>query len=204
MTWTEEYENILKDWKAKSFVYMWLQLKSGYHFIFLNNILTYPVIILSSVTSAALFTSDNELLRTILAIFSVITVVLTGIALEISPGEKLEKHMSSMKRHATLIRNIDYCLSLPKHIRADPTIFIEKVSIEMDFIAENENVVPRYVIRRFEKKFGKIDKLLYGEEIIDLLAEDIKTVKTVLKLIKNPTYNKTNSDDSENQSNKKA
>lgn len=203
MTWTEEYENILKDWKAKSFVYMWLQLKSGYHFIFLNNILTYPVIILSSVTSAALFTSDNELLRTILAIFSVITVVLTGIALEISPGEKLEKHMSSMKRHATLIRNIDYCLSLPKHMRADPTIFIEKVSIEMDFIAENENVVPRYVIRRFEKKFGKMDKLLYGEEIIDLLTEDIKTVKTVLKLIKNPTYNKTNSDDSENQSNKK-
>lgn len=187
--WSNDYEKILKEWKARSFVYMWLQLKSGYYYMYINDLLTYPVIVLSSISSATLFASDDYIARIIIAVFSIISVILTGVLLELCPGQKTEEHSACMKRHATLIRNIDYCLSLPPQMRTDPIGFIDKVSTEMDFISENDNVIPKRVIHKFENRFGNLDKLLYGEEIMDLIAEDIKTMKIATKLLRHHNDN---------------
>lgn len=192
--WSDDHEKILKEWKARSFVNMWLQMKTGYFYSTVNDLLTYPIIVISSISSAALFAiHSNNTYRLVIAMMSMIVVILTGIMLEMSPGQRIEQHMSCTKRYAMLIRNIDFCLSIPRQMRAPPMSLIDKVSSEMDFIADNEDVIPKVIIWRFEKKFGSLDKLLYGDEIMDLLAEDIKTTRMATKLMRNTSKRTTSS-----------
>ena len=65
--WTTEYEVILKDWKAKLFVNMWLNLKTGYYYKRINDCLTYPVIAISSFCSATIFASNFDVSDPILS-----------------------------------------------------------------------------------------------------------------------------------------
>jgi hypothetical protein len=193
--WNTDYEKILKEWKARSFVSMWLQLKSGYYYVRINDWLTYPVIALSSVGSATLFASNSNTARLVIAMFSIITVIITGLLIELCPGQKAEQHMSTMRRYTTLIRNIDYCLALPPHMRPEPITFIDKTNIEMDNISEYENIIPKFIIAKFERRFGNLDKLLYGDEIVDLLAEDIKQTRIATKLLlRNESRNTTSTE----------
>lgn len=191
--WNTDYEKILKEWKAKSFVNMWLNMKSSYYYNSLNDWLTYPVIILSSISATILFSTDISIARLIIAIFYICTVIIAGLLIELSPGQKSEQYMVSARRYTILIRNIDYCLSIPPYMRTDPIKFIEKVNIELDNIADVENIIPKYIIKNFEKQYGSIEKLLYGEEIIDLITEDIKTMKIASKLLSRTSLNR-NSD----------
>lgn len=66
--WKEQHENILKEWKMKCFVNMWLQDASAYYYLNIHNWLTYPVIIITSLSSAALFATDNEVMKYIVGV----------------------------------------------------------------------------------------------------------------------------------------
>jgi len=183
--WSEEHENILKEWKAKAFVSMWLNTHSSYYYLRINDFFTYSMIITSSISSTLLFISDNNILRLIIAIFSTLLVIITGLLIELCPGQKSEQYISVAKRYTSLIRNIDYCLSVPSYMRENPLVIIERTNEELDNIAESENIIPKRILNIFEKKFGNIDKLLFGDEIIDLIKAEFKQFKNATKLLKN-------------------
>ena len=180
-SWSTEHEKILKTYRARSFVNMWMQLRSGYYFIRLNDFLTYPIIFISSVSSAALFISNNNVIRLIIAILSTINVIITGLLIESSPGQKKEQHMACMKQYLSLIRTIDFCLNIPRNMRAPPITFLDRVNSQMDSIEYSEYVIPKHVVRNFEKKFGSLDKMFYGEEIANLIVEDIKHYNVIMR-----------------------
>jgi hypothetical protein len=181
--WKKEYEKILKEWKARAFINMWLQLNSSYYYNFLNNALTFPVIILSSVSSATIFAVDNQIARYVIATFSIMSVIMTSLMMEFSPDQKKEEHLSTTRQYSKMIKDIDYCLSLPLEMRPEPIQYIDKINNEFDNINENEAIVPKSIIRKFESKFGNLDKILYGEAIVNILLEDINTTRIATRLI---------------------
>lgn len=195
--WNYDYEKILKNWKAQAFINMWLHSKSSYYYNTVNNILTYPVIILSAVSGATLFATDFYITRFIIAILSLITVIVACLLLELSPDQKSEQYLDISRKYTTLIRNIDYCLSIPFHMRENPVKFIENINIELENIADIEDIIPKFIINKFEKKYGNLDKILYGDEIIELLTDDIRTTNAAVtiasKFLKNRTLHKKNS-----------
>ena len=172
--WTSDYEKIVVEWRAKSFVNMWLQLKSAYYYETINDILTYPMIVFSSVSGATIFATDTLYTRLIIAILSLITVVITGILIEVRPGQKAEAHFACMRCYTALIRNMDYCTSLPFNLRPEPIHYIDKVNNEIIRMSDQDILIPKFIITKFEKKFGNLDRILYNNEIVDLLEEDIK------------------------------
>jgi len=171
------------------FINMWLQLHSAYYYKFVNDLLTYPVILLSSFCSITLFASDDIQIKFVIALLSSINVILTGILIELNPGQRMEQYMGITKRYSTLIRSIDFCLSMPSHMREDPKDIIDKFGSEFDNLAEGDLIVPKYVLFRFRIKYGDVDKLRYGEEIIDLLTEDMAVVTYIEKRIKSKIKN---------------
>ncbi len=82
-----------------------------------------------------------------------------------------------------MIKDIDYCLSLPVEMRPEAIQYIDKINTEFDNINENEAIVPKSIIRKFEYKFGNLDKILYGEAIVNILQEDINTTRIATRLI---------------------
>lgn len=187
--WIHDYETIIKDWRAKAFVNMWLQLKSGYYYERINDLLTYPILVLSSVSGATIFTFDNHYTQLIIAYLSLLTVIVTGILVEVRPGEKATGHFACMRLYSSLIRNINYTISLPIELRPEPIKYINNLNDEISNITENDMIIPLFVISWFERKFGNLDRLIYGQEIVNLIEEDIKQ-KSLLEQLWTPKQKK--------------
>lgn len=183
--WSEKHEEILKEWKAKCFVNFWLQDASAYYFAKMYNWLSYPVIIISSVSSAALFATDNHVTKTVLGVFALVSGIITAVARQMKPGETHQQHALMTRRYHNLIRNIDTCLSLTQQLRPHPTIFIERIGVEIDNLMDSQLDPPYGIIRRFESEYGPIDRMLYGEDIVELMKMEIQTSRMFRRIKKN-------------------
>lgn len=173
--WKEQHENILKEWKMKCFVNMWLQDASAYYYLNIHNWLTYPVIIITSMSSAALFATDNEVMKYIVGVLTLSSGILTAITRHMKPGELHQHHLLTSRRYQNLIKNIDACLTLTKCLRPAASSFIDKVSNEMDNLSSSQVEPPYRIINKFEYIYGSLDKKLYGEDIVELLKLELKT-----------------------------
>lgn len=187
MNWKKEHETILKQWKSKIFVKLWLQNQSSYFYKYLNNLLSYPIIILSSASSATLFVSNQNTsssVNLIVGLLTLITGILASINRHLKPSEVETNYKLTTHKYSNLIRNIDSTLSLTENMREPVDIFLERVSQEIDTIEENELEPLVYVKNKFEKQYGSIDRMLYGEDLIQILklGKKIKKIYEEFKL----------------------
>lgn len=188
MDWNEEHVSILREWKAKCFVNLWLQDRSAYYYLTMHNWFSYPVIIISTASSAALFSTDNEVIKYLSASFSLCSAILTAITRQMKPGELHQQYLMTSHRYQNLIRSIDTCLSLAPTLRAQPAMFIEKTGMELDGLSNAALDPPMQVRKSFETKYGPLDKILYGEDIVEVMRLDIEAnnkVREVRKTRKN-------------------
>jgi hypothetical protein len=181
-SWTPAHEQILKEWKAKAFVYLWLQSNSCYYYVRLYNWLAYTVIVFSSFASATMFSITSSpdgctthllgvhigVVQYIIGTVSLVSALLTGVIRQLRPGEMYQQHATMSKRYHTLIRSIDVCLSLIDTLRPDPAMFIERVGLELDNLANNQVDPPLRIIKLFEKTYGPLERILYGEDVVEL------------------------------------
>lgn len=168
---------------------MWLQITSSYFYRRVHDILSYPVIVITSFSTIVVMTpyngtSYNTWFKYVLGILSLISGVLTVVTRHIQPGEMHEHYSHTGKRYQTLIRKIDTCLDLPEDMRKPPQVFIESIKTEIEAISEHQLYPPVYVIKLFEKKFGNIDQKMFGENIIELIKADIRNRRQARRIMK--------------------
>jgi len=181
--WTENHENILREWKAKSFVNLWLNTASAYYYYKIYDMLTYPVIVFTSISSAALFMgTQSEIIKYMVSGISIITSILTVITRQMRPGELYQEYSNTAKHYKSLIRLIDTCLDLPIELRSPPDVFIERVKTEINALSTTQLFPPLHVLRLFENKFGSLEQKMFGEDIVEVLQHDIETRKMVRKI----------------------
>jgi len=175
--WCDTHEHILHDWKTKAFIDMWLQRESAAYFSNLDTLLTYPIIILSSISGITLFVASALWATYIVSGASILVAILTALSRQIKPNEMYQQHMYIASRYASLIRSVDTCLELPRLMRPDPDVLIEKIGSEVDNLNTTQLSPPMYIIQRFESLYGPIHLLMFGDDILQLLFKDLSTVK---------------------------
>jgi hypothetical protein len=121
---------------------------------------------------------------------SLLSAILTGVIRQLKPGEMYQQHASTAKRYHTLIRGIDACLSLTCILRPDPAIFIEKAGGELDNLANNQVDPPLSVIKKFEEIYGPLERILYGEDVVELWKIRYQTSRIEAKMRK--SFNSSN------------
>lgn len=182
LIWREEHEDILRKWKARCFVNLWLCVASGYFYTVLHNWLSYPVIIMSSVSSAALFSFGAQKVKMVLGVVTLACGIVTCIIRHLKPGEMYQNHSSIAKRYLNLIRTIDTCLSLTYNMRPAPDIFIDRIGNEIDMLETSQIDPPVMILKRFEQRYGAIHRVLYGDDIVELMKIEMEASKLVNKL----------------------
>ncbi len=180
--WNENYEIILKEWKAQLFTKMWLQDKSAYFYNIISNILSYSIIFLTAFSSATLFSTEDIIFKYIIGSISLLNGILVTLSRQIKPGEKYQKYLLMSKKYMKLIKKIDKMIDIPKNMRTIPEEFIDKIKNEIETLDKEELTPPLRIVKNFENKYGKLEQALYGENIIQLLEEDIKTIEEVKNL----------------------
>jgi hypothetical protein len=180
--WNKIHEEILKEWKAKCFVNLWLQNGSAYYYTKMYNYLSYPVIAISSVVSAALFSTNNEYVKFGIGLLTLASGVLTAITRQMKPGELNQQHASIAKRYENIIRAMDTCLSLTQDMRPTPASFLEKMGNEIDILEAHQIDPPLSVVKKFENQYCPLHRALYGEDLIELMKIEMNANKVYSKM----------------------
>ncbi len=175
--WKPDQERILANWKAKTFINLWLHTYSIYYYERLYDLLTYPIIIISVANSVTIFTTNNKIINIFVGVLIMCNVFLTKLAQQINPGILIQQHNILYRKYLNLVRNIDTCLSLSPDMRPHPTLFLEKIMNEINTLADVPLNAPNYILNRFERKYGVIDQLLYSRNIHDILQLKMKHKK---------------------------
>jgi len=98
------YNVLWTEWKKKAFVEFYLQLQSLYVYRRIHNSITYPMILLSTIAGATIFSSNSQAIQYVAATFSMLSALLTGMLRQIRPGEIATEHLSAMRRWSTKLR----------------------------------------------------------------------------------------------------
>jgi hypothetical protein len=168
-------DKVLSKWKSQVFVHMRLQSLAHYHHTRTYNWLSYLTILFSGVTTASVIGSDSLGARYSSAILSMLIIVLTSLIRHIRPSECAQKHAESAQRFETLLQSMHSFKSLPSNLRAEDADFIEQMKSTLDELITSQLDVPSHVITAYEKKFGPIDGILYGDDVICVVANNLRT-----------------------------
>jgi hypothetical protein len=195
----EQWRTLLERCKTKLFVQLWLQERSVYYFDWCNNVFAYSIILISSASSATLFSSTTSYVQYIVGTMSMVCGILTAVSRQMKPAERYQEHCITAERYQVLISKIDTYLSKPRSVEHDDSKFMTEVEFEINQLVASSLKPPAWVRRQFRKKYGNINTMLYGKEILDLMMKDtlaskyLKAIKSNIQESKIVTFKDVNS-----------
>lgn len=162
MEWYDEHENLLKEWAEKARFYSWMHHKTSIAYSRLNNMLTLPLIIISTINGSANFTmvgnkTGNVFYTTIfpmiIGTMGISTAILSSLTKFYKTAELTEKHIMFYRHFNILVRNICLELSMPRTQRKTPSEILNVNRHEFDRLVSEAPNIPEHIIVEFNKRF---------------------------------------------------
>lgn len=166
--WTEKNEKLLMKWAEKAAGYRWLHNMARINFKKTHDYLSYPTIVLSSITGVGGFavlnpsgsenTSESSkqnilMIQYLFAFMNVIGGIITSISKFNNSLQLSEAHSSMCIQYSKFYRNIDMELSLEKTNRVNAIKFVAKCRQEYDRLLSEAPDIPYNCILAFNKDF---------------------------------------------------
>jgi len=201
--WCPKQEKLLIRWAEKAAGYRWLHNHARMFYKKQNDWLSYPCIIISSITGVGGFAvlSPNDqnmsteqkqkivIFQYFFAFMNVIAGILTSISKFNNSSRMMEAHSVMSVQYSKFYRNIDMELSLETKYREDVLEFVNKVRLEYDRLLDEAPDIPGHTIEAFNETFpGKENKpdVCNGLSIISqdmTKSDEIRTSNVVKKWI---------------------
>ena len=157
--WQEYHENILIDWGDKGLCYRWLHSKCCSKYIFLRNLFTIPVIIMSTLTGTANFAIERipiayqGYVQVGIGSINIFAGIITTISQFLKINELSEAHRVSAISWDKFYRNIKLELVKAPCDRTDVTYVIKTCKDEYDRLMESSPNIDPSIIKKFNNTF---------------------------------------------------
>lgn len=172
MKWITTHVDLLMAWKGQAFVHLWTQAATMYVYRRIYTLLSFPILIISSVTGTIVY-SNLPSIKYIISALSVLTAILTSLQRQVRPSERAQEHLAIVQKYSVLIRNINMTLNLPEDQRPDPATFIHQIKLELDALANSQPDPLELVIYWFNRRFHvSFEKALYGDSLREIIRRD--------------------------------
>jgi len=185
--WSFENEEILAEWCDVAQCYKWLNIETYKYYKNVNSYLTIPCIVLSTISGTASFGIPSIPLeyQYIVPFFAGFITIGVGVITTIQQyyrfSELKETHRILSIAWDKVARSIRIELSKEPMERIDARHFIKFTSIEFERLMENSEIIPDFIINKFNLKIDK-DETIEGVTTIETV--NYSTNKT--KLLKRP------------------
>jgi hypothetical protein len=189
--WCPKQEGLLRSWAEKSAGYRYLHNHARLMFKRQNDWLSYPSIIIASVTGVGGFatvaptqsettTQGNRTklmyIQYFFAFLNVLGGVLTSIAKFNQSHELMSKHSHMCNAYSKFYRSIDMQLSLENRYREPVLDYVQKMRTEFDRLLDDSPDIPRQSIVAFREAFPEkktnIPDVCNGLSIMQYAAEE--------------------------------
>jgi len=165
--WCPKQEKLLIRWAEKAAGYRWLHNHARMFYKKQNDWLSYPCIIISSITGVGGFAvlSPNDqnmsteqkqkivIFQYFFAFLNVVAGILTSISKFNNSSRMMESHSVMCVQYSKFYRNIDMELSLETKYREDVLEFVNKVRLEYDRLLDEAPDIPSHTIEAFNDMF---------------------------------------------------
>jgi len=166
--WCDKQEKLLKSWAERAAGYRWLHNHARLHFKRQNDYLSYPSIVISSITGVGGFAvlnpsgSDNVpqdvknkimIVQYFFAFLNVIGGILTSIGKFSQSSTLSDSHSLMCVQYSKFYRNIDMELSLDTKDRSCVVDFVKKCREEYDRLLDEAPDIPSISIQAFNLEF---------------------------------------------------
>ena len=166
--WCEKQENLLIRWAEKAAGYRWLHNHARLYYKQQHDYLSYPSIIIASITGvggfAVLNPSGSEnvstevknrimIIQYFFAFLNVLGGILTSISKFSQSANLAEAHSVLCIQYSKFYRNIDMELSLDVMHRGDVIEFVQKAREEYDRLLDDAPDIPAISIQAFNMEF---------------------------------------------------
>jgi len=209
--WCDREERLLRRWAEKAAGYRWLHNHARLHYKWLTDMLTYPCIIISSITGVGGFavlnpSDDNissDMRRNIIifqytfAFLNVLAGILTSVAKFSNSSSMMEAHSSMCIQYSKFYRNIDMELSLDADHRSMNAIdFVNKQRQEYDRLLDEAPDIPLKTIQEFNQTFPEKENkpdVCNGLNVIEEMSDsgsDTKVRHAITRWLKRTRGNK--------------
>lgn len=166
--WCHKQESLLTRWAEKAAGYRWLHNHARLYYQKQNDYLSYPSIIIASLTGVGGFAvlnpngNDNMdstmktrimVIQYMFAFLNVIGGILTSISKFSQSASLAESHSAMCVQYSKFYRNIDMELSLETSHRVNVLEFVSKAREEYDRLLDDAPDIPAISIIAFNKEF---------------------------------------------------
>jgi hypothetical protein len=171
--WGTSHEDLLKNWRKQCTVSLWLSFASKYYFEKINNWLSYPSIVLSTISSVGIVGWDcDHVGMYVMSAAMLLAGILTTINKHLMAAEKSHEFYLRGKDYYALIRSIDYYLALDRDDRPSSDEVVLTLRTNLDKITDQQIDFPLYIIREYEKKFKPIESMFGDLETTSIVSTD--------------------------------
>lgn len=158
-SWTEPQEYMLDNWAISAANYKWMHLKAYRYYLFLNDLLTIPIIVLSSTSAlggVAIVTQDAPtkleiVLSYLLAIANFAVAILSSIQRYKNYAEIAEQHHLAAVEYSRFYREIKLELVLDPNERAFAVDFAKEMKNEYDRLLSKSPEIPGHIAKKLDK-----------------------------------------------------
>jgi len=160
-SWTENQEHLLNTWAEKAASYRWMHEHSIEYFRFLSDLLTYPIIFVSSILGMSGFAMISHEKPTMFEIQISYTIAgLNVLVAFLSSLQKLKRYSESAESHkisscgyVKFYREITMELVLDRINRTYSVDFCRDAKIQYDKLASDSPGIPSHIVKLYYKKF---------------------------------------------------
>ena len=157
--WNGQIERILSEEGERALCYSWLHTQSQKRYTTMNNYITIPTIVLSTVAGTASIGSqtlfnDPAASSIGIGVMSLTVSVLNTLASHFGWAALKESHRMTSSSYSKIHRFIMIELSLPRDERMEAQDMLKVVRDQLDRLHENSPQIPDEIIAKFKKQFG--------------------------------------------------
>lgn len=186
--WNEQQEIILKKWAEIASCYQWMHDRAYRIYREKNIRFALPVIVISTVTGTANFAQQSfpekwkHYFIMGIGTLNLLAGLITTISQFLRINELQEGYRVAETGFSKLSRNIEVVLDLPiKYRNVNGDSFLDSCKQEYDRLIEQSPIIPKDIVRIFNKKFKKKKfakpNLISISEIVIFHEEPTKEVK---------------------------
>lgn len=170
-SWNEQYETLLDSWAEKAAIYKWMHVKSYQHFMWMNDLYTFPIIIVSGLSAlggvAMLSQSSHE--RTIVdhavsylsALGNFVVATLTSLQKYKQYAELAERHRIAAVEYSKFYRDIKLELVLDPGDRKIAIEYSKTMKTVYDKLLSQAPEIPNFVSDMVEAMKKNPDSLMF-------------------------------------------
>jgi hypothetical protein len=166
-SWTNDQEAILHSWAETAALYRSLHIYAYEYYSFINNIITYPIILLSALLGMSGFaTITNEKPTTtqltiayISAFSNFIVALLTSIMKVKKYSEKSENHLMASVNYVKFYREIKLELVLDRGSRAYSIDFCRNIKHKFNTLTTNSPIIPQHIQKKQSMLGGMVSPI---------------------------------------------